>query len=199
MGTEILMPDITAKKVVLKKRLDLVPYEKNSRIHSDVQIERLTNAINEWGFTIPILIDEENRVIAGHGRLFAADSLEMEKVPCIVAQGWTDAQKRAYVIADNKLAEGSAWNDDLYWSELQSLLDDDFNVDLIGVDIDPVYLSFEPNVSPVTQSGEVEESDMARAEGHISNNIQSLSTPNSDRGIEVICPYCAELFKFSGS
>jgi hypothetical protein len=191
------MPDITGSKIVMHKRLDLKPYEKNSRIHSDDQIEMIANSIKEWGFTIPILVDQDKGVIAGHGRLFAADKLEMEEVPCIVAKGWSEAQKRAYVIADNQLAERSEWNNDLYWSELQSLIDDDFDVDLIGVEIDPTSLSYEPNVTPISDYREVSSDDILKAEETAEEKVVSLSRDRADDGISVMCPYCAESFKVS--
>jgi len=119
--------------LVPKKVADIIPYDRNPKIHPDSQIEQLANSIREWGWTIPILIDEENMVIAGHGRLFAAQKLEMEDVPCLVVSGWSDEQKKAYVIADNKLAETSEWDSDFYFSELKAINEAGFNLDLIGV------------------------------------------------------------------
>ena len=82
---------------------ELIPYARNSRTHSDDQVAQIAASIKEWGWTTPILVDETGGIIAGHGRLLAARKLKMEQVPTIEAAGWTDAQKRAYVIADNKL------------------------------------------------------------------------------------------------
>ena len=91
----------------------LIPYARNARTHSPEQIEQIAASIREWGFTVPVLIDEAGMIIAGHGRVLAAQQLGLLEVPVIVARGWTDAQKRAYVIADNKLTENGGWDDDL--------------------------------------------------------------------------------------
>ena len=115
-----------------KKVSELIPYDRNPNTHPEAQIEQLANSIRQWGWTMPILIDENGMVIAGHGRLYAAQKLEMEEVPCISVLGWTDEQKKAYVIADNKLAEGSQWDDSLYFSELESLSKAGFKVELTG-------------------------------------------------------------------
>ena len=110
----------------------LIPYAKNSRTHSDAQIAQIAASIKEWGFTTPILIDDQHSVIAGHGRLAAARKLGLKEVPVIVATGWTDAQKRAYVIADNKLALNSGWDNELLALELGELGDLGFDLDLVG-------------------------------------------------------------------
>ena len=83
---------------------DLIPYARNSRTHSEDQVNQIASSIKEFGFTNPVIIDEENGIIAGHGRVLAAKKLKIDKVPCIQVDGWTQAQKKAYVIADNKLA-----------------------------------------------------------------------------------------------
>ena len=92
-----------ATKIVLTETKKLVPYARNSRVHSEEQVAQIAASIQEWGFTVPILVDEKNTLIAGHGRLLAAQKLELKKVPVMVAKNWSDAQKAAYVIADNKL------------------------------------------------------------------------------------------------
>ena len=112
---------------------NLIPYERNPRIHPASQIHELASSINEWGWTVPILIDENENVIAGHGRLYAAKELGIETVPCVIASGWTDQQKKAYVIADNKLQEGSDWNYSAMASELRDLIDGGFSVELTGI------------------------------------------------------------------
>lgn len=96
-----------ASKVELRKVSELVPYARNSRTHSDEQVSQLAASIREWGWTVPILVDEEGGLIAGHGRIMAAKKLGIAEVPAMVAQGWSEAQKRAYVLADNKLAENA--------------------------------------------------------------------------------------------
>lgn len=126
------MANWSADKIQQKNVDDLIPYDRNPNIHPDSQIDQLVNSVREWGWTVPILIDENDMVLAGHGRLFAAKRLSMESVPCIVAEGWSENQKKAYVIADNKLSESSQWDDSLYFEELKSLTESGFNIELAG-------------------------------------------------------------------
>ena len=123
---------------VLKSVDDLLPYAKNSRTHSPKQVTEIAASIKEWGFTNPILIDPEGSIIAGHGRLQAARKLKIEQVPCIVADGWTDVQKRAYVIADNKLALNAGWDNDMLSLELDELGDLGFDLNLTGFTPDEI-------------------------------------------------------------
>ena len=113
---------------------DLTPYARNSRTHSDAQVAQIAASIKEWGWTIPVLIEPDGGIIAGHGRVMAAQRLGIDKVPCMVAQGWTEAQKRAYVVADNKLALNAGWDDDALRIEIAELQELDFATDLIGFD-----------------------------------------------------------------
>jgi len=99
----------------------LIPYAKNSRTHSDAQVAQIAASMKEWGWTTPILIDEAGQIIAGHGRVLAARKLGYADVPVMVAEGWTEAQKRAYVIADNKLALNAGWDMDMLKVELSDL------------------------------------------------------------------------------
>lgn len=115
---------------------DLIPYARNSRTHSSEQVNQIASSINEWGFTTPVLIDTDNQIITGHGRTMAAKKLGMETVPCLVADGWTEAQKKAYVIADNKLALNAGWDDELLALEISDLQEADFNIDLTGFALD---------------------------------------------------------------
>jgi DNA modification methylase len=110
----------------------LVPYAKNSRTHSEEQVAQIAASIREWGWTTPILVDEAGSIIAGHGRLQAARRLQMTEVPVVVASGWSEAQKRAYVIADNKLALNAGWDNELLSLELGELGDLGFDLDLVG-------------------------------------------------------------------
>ena len=122
-------------QVERKSVKDLIPYEKNPKLHSDKQIQQLANSIKEWGWTIPILIDENNTVLAGHGRLFAAQLLELEQVPTMLAEGWSEKQKKAYIIADNKLSI-SDWDEELLRIELNDLENMDYDLDLLGFELD---------------------------------------------------------------
>ena len=110
----------------------LVPYAKNSRTHSEEQVAQIAASIKEWGFTTAVLVDESGSIIAGHGRVMAARKLGLASLPVMVAAGWTDAQKRAYVIADNKLAINAGWDNDLLALELGELGDLGFDLELTG-------------------------------------------------------------------
>ena len=115
---------------------DLIPYARNSRTHSDEQIAQIAASIKEFGFTNPVLIDNDNGIIAGHGRVLAGRKLKLKEIPCLRLGHLTDAQKKAYVIADNKLALNSGWDAEMLKLELVELKDDGFNIDLIGFDGD---------------------------------------------------------------
>jgi hypothetical protein len=112
----------------------LVPYVNNPRTHSKAQIDRIAASIKEFGFTNPVLVDGNRGVIAGHGRLLAAQKLKMEAVPVIELAHLSKAQKRAYVVADNKLALDSGWDEELLTLELGELRDDGFDLRLTGFD-----------------------------------------------------------------
>lgn len=148
----------------------LIPYVNNSRTHSDEQVKQVAASIREFGFTNPVLIDENSTVIAGHGRIMAANLLGLAQVPTITLAGLTDAQKKAYVIADNKLALNAGWDEELLKVELQGLKDLDFDLDLLGFDIDELAGLIpeietladgkedevpEPPVNPVTKRGDI--------------------------------------------
>jgi site-specific DNA-methyltransferase (adenine-specific) len=112
----------------------LIPYAKNSRTHDDAQVAQIAASIKEFGWTNPILIDGDKGIIAGHGRLMAARKLKLDKVPVIELSGMTDAQKKAYVIADNRLALNAGWDNDMLTIELKDLEDEGFDLSLIGFD-----------------------------------------------------------------
>lgn len=147
----------------------LIPFAKNSRTHDDAQVAQIAASIREFGFTNPVLIDEASGIIAGHGRVMAARKLKLDEVPCIRLSHLTDAQKRAYVIADNKLALNAGWDDAMLKLELADLKALDFDLDLTGFDSDEIdKLLAEPNqgltdedeappppVDPVTRLGDV--------------------------------------------
>jgi DNA modification methylase len=121
-------------ELVDRKVSELIPYINNARTHSDAQVTQIAASIKEFGFTNPLLIDGDNGVIAGHGRLMAAKKLGMEQVPTIELSHLTPTQKKAYILADNKLALNADWNDELLKLELIELNDADFDLSLIGFD-----------------------------------------------------------------
>ena len=121
----------------------LIPYERNAKKHPEDQIEKLKDSIQEFGFISPCLIDEQNRIIAGHGRVEAAKQLGLETVPCVYVEGLTEEQRRAYIIADNRLTELGGWDMDIVFEELTDLDDMGFNVELTGFEIPEEYLEAE--------------------------------------------------------
>lgn len=123
-------------EIVYKSINELKPYENNSRTHDKSQIKQICESIKEYGWTNPVLIDEKGMIIAGHGRVEAGKKLDIKEVPCIVLSGLTEAQKKAYVIADNKMALNAGWNEELLKNELEKLKELDFDLELTGFNID---------------------------------------------------------------
>ena len=123
---------VASDKIVQRETEVLKPYENNPRQHSEAQLDRLVRSIKEFGFTNPILIDDDCNVIAGHGRLMAAELMGMAQVPTITLGHLTAEQRRAYVIADNQLALNSTWDDDVLQAELQALGEAGFDLTLLG-------------------------------------------------------------------
>jgi len=121
-----------ADQVERRSVRSLVPYARNARTHSDEQVAQIAASIREWGWTVPVLIDEDGGLIAGHGRVLAARKLGLAEIPVMVATGWSEAQKRAYVLADNKLALNAGWDLELLAVELGDLQGFDFDLLLTG-------------------------------------------------------------------
>ena len=120
------------KAFVTRKVADLIRYGHNPRTHGEAQVAQIAASIVEFGFTNPVLIDEQNMIIAGYGRVLAAQKLKMNEVQCIVLPGLTEAQKAAYVIADNKLALNAGWDGATLHEELERLADLQYDVNLTG-------------------------------------------------------------------
>lgn len=127
---------------------DLKPWPNNPRTHSDKQLTKLKASIRKFGFTAPVLTDEHWTIIGGHGRVEAAKSLGLVTIPVRVISGLTDTQKRAYVIADNKIAEQSKWDKNLLKSELDQLMKEDFEVELTGLDTAEIDVMFDTSPEP---------------------------------------------------
>lgn len=138
---------IAPDKIVQRKTEELKPYENNPRQHSEAQLDRLVRSIKEFGFTNPVLVDDDCNVIAGHGRLMAAELMGLSKVPTIALGHLTADQRRAYVIADNQLALNSTWDDDVLQSELQALGESGFDLSLLGWGDDLPTFAEEPDYS----------------------------------------------------
>lgn len=139
----------------------LMPYVRNARRHSDAQIDALASSIRAYGFTVPVLVAEDGTIIAGHGRTAGAKRLGMEKIPVIVARGWSQAQISAYALADNRLAEKSSWDADLLAVELADL--SAMGVELDGIGFDAADL----------EAMRIE-SDFAEAPATVQENVEQL-------------------------
>jgi DNA modification methylase len=133
-------------KITQKKVDSLIPYVKNSRTHSDAQVAQIAASIKEFGWTNPILVDGDNGIIAGHGRLMAARKLGYKEVPTIELADLTETQKRAYIIADNRLALNAGWDNEMLTIELNNLLADGFALELLGFDPKELNALLEPEV-----------------------------------------------------
>lgn len=126
---------MTKLKITYKPVADLIPYARNSRTHSDAQVAQIAASIKEFGFTNPILLDGDNGIIAGHGRVMAAQKLGETQVPTIELGYMSETQKRAYIIADNKLALNAGWDEQMLALEIQDLKDVGYNLELLGFDL----------------------------------------------------------------
>lgn len=121
-----------ARKVEVIPTKDLIPYARNARTHDEVQIAQIASSIKEFGFNNPVLIDADNGIIAGHGRVMAAHKLKIESVPCIRLAHLSETQKKAYILADNKIALNSGWDDEMLKLEIEELKVDGFDTELLG-------------------------------------------------------------------
>ena len=121
-------------KIVYKKTDDLIPYARNSRTHSEYQINQIASSIKEFGFRVPVVIDGENGIIAGHGRILAALKLGIEEVPTVDGSDMTETQKRLYVIADNKIALNAGWNEEVLMLEIDDLKNMGADIELLAFD-----------------------------------------------------------------
>jgi len=151
--------DFMALTIAYKKIKELIPYCNNSRTHSDEQVLQIASSIKEFGFTNPVLIDDQGGIIAGHGRIMAAQKLKMEEVPTITLSDLSEAQKKAYIIADNKLALNSGWDDELLKIELEQLKELDFDLGLIGFDeieLGNMFLDGEDLTEPDSSTKEID-------------------------------------------
>ena len=131
---------------------DLIPYARNSRTHSDEQVDKIAASMREFGFLNPVIVDGENGIIAGHGRIMAAKKLGMDEVPTVEAAHLTEHQKRAYIIADNRLALDAGWDDEMLRVELEELGEAGFDLELTGFTLDDIEaLNYEPDFEPGTE------------------------------------------------
>jgi len=179
----------------------LIPYARNARTHSDEQIAQIAGSIKEFGFNNPVLIDKDNGVIAGHGRLAAARKLGLKEVPCIRLEHLTETQRKAYILADNRIALNSGWEAELLSLELSELLDGGVNLESLGFDadeIDALLNKIEPTEGltdedatpevpeePVTKPGDVWILGKHRLMCGDSTSIQALEALCQDRAVDM--------------
>jgi ParB-like chromosome segregation protein Spo0J len=161
----------------IERRLvaDLIPYARNPREHSPQQVSQIAASIREWGWTTAILCAEDGTIIAGHGRVMAAQQLGLTDVPVMVARGWSEAQRRAYVIADNQLTLAGSWDEDRLRNELGDLHGEQFAMGLLGFDADELErLMYAPDFEPGTEEDQ----------GQLDQLAPKIVT----------CPHCGEEF-----
>jgi hypothetical protein len=130
------LPETLRLKITYRKVEDLIPYAGNARTHSDKQIDQIAASIRQFGFTNPVLIDGEGGIVAGHGRVAAARKLGLDEVPVIELAHLSEAERRAYRIADNKLTELGEWDEAILRDEIAGLLAEDFDLTLLGISDD---------------------------------------------------------------
>jgi ParB-like chromosome segregation protein Spo0J len=172
-------------QIEYKKIDDLIPYIKNSRTHSPQQIQQLAASIKEFGWTNPILLDGDNGIIAGHGRLAAARLLNQIEVPTIQLNGLNENQKRAYIIADNKLALNAGWDIEFLNLEIKDLQDAGFDLNLMGFSAEELK-EFAPNEDKIIEDMNIkdESRNLLMIECISEHELQNLFEEMQERGFE---------------
>lgn len=150
----------------------LIPYANNAREHSDKQIAEIAGSIRAFGFNNPILIDKDNTVIAGHGRLFAGMKLELKKVPCIRLEHLSETEKQAYILADNKIALNSTWNLNMLDFELKSLQDKEVDLALLGFSAE--------DLSRLADDKDQQRLDQMVADAGIDDDVDTSDRPDTE-------------------
>lgn len=205
MGFCLETTEWPADKVERRPIASLVPYARNSRMHSDGQVAQIASSMKEFGWTIPVLIDEDGGIIAGHGRILAAQVLKYSEVPVMIAAGWSDAKKRAYIIADNKLAENATWNEEMLALEFTDLSDMGYDLELTGFSLDEIDDFIDgfgdgdqgagsnddddipdPPVDPVTKPGDVWLLGSHRVMCADSTNMDDVATLLNGDGVDMV-------------
>jgi hypothetical protein len=148
---ESAQPQWPADKVERRLIAELIPYARNAREHTEAQVAQIAASIREWGWTMPVLVDEAGALIAGHGRILAARQLGIETVPVITARGWSEAKIRAYRLADNKLALNASWDFALQRLELDDLRNLGFDLSLTGFSEMEIGQLFAPDTDPTAE------------------------------------------------
>jgi ParB-like chromosome segregation protein Spo0J len=162
--------------------LKIKPYEKNAKIHNQNQLDKLQESIKEFGFLSPCLIDQDFNLIAGHGRVEAAKALGLKEVPCIFVENLTDTQRKAYILADNRLGELAEWDMELVEDELKDLYQEGFKIDLTGFELDIDLKGFD---EPSEEEPD-EFEDIEKQEKHYGIPYQGNKSRIADRIISVL-------------
>ena len=183
-----------ADAVTRRPVAELQAHPRNARVHDERQIARIAASIEKWGWTIPVLVDEEGVLIAGHGRVEAARTLGIADVPCMVAAGWSDAKKRAYMLADNRIAETSKWDAVKLGAELSDLegLEGFTLADIAFDDFDLASLpGFDPTLDPTAAQSDVTDGDVEGAQDRLEGMAGRAA---GQQVVDVICPHCGGEF-----
>jgi hypothetical protein len=165
-----------ADEIVFRPPGELTPYANNSRLHSEAQIEQVAHSIEKYGFNNPILLDDQDVVVAGHARLAAAQLLNLPQVPCVTLGHLNPAERRAYLIADNKIALNSTWDDSVLKAELEALLEEGFDITDMGYETMPDFLE-DPDKDTVDDLEDTDEGDY----GDVKHAIQIEFDPDDYR------------------
>jgi ParB family transcriptional regulator, chromosome partitioning protein len=152
-----------SRNIIVKQITDLLPYINNARTHSDEQVSQIVASIKEFGFTNPILITGDGSIIAGHGRVMAAKKLKLTEIPCIELDHLSDTQRKAYILADNKLALNAGWDYNLLKIEIEHLKENQFDIEIIGFDSSEI--NFNPINYDILNEADVDEQLDAMASG----------------------------------
>ena len=169
---------VAAEQLVLLPIDDLVPYANNAKIHTPEQISKIRGSLREFGFVTPILVDFDNNIIAGHGRVMAARAEGMTEVPCVMVSNLTEAQRKAYILADNRMSEIAEWDVKALEIELGGLKDMEFDVGLIG---------FEPEDLKTIEVGSYTRS--APGQGGNEEEPPEAEEDDYDGSLPEICPH----------
>lgn len=173
-------------------------HPRNSRTHSQAQVAQVMESIRQFGFTVPVIITESGVIVAGHCRTLAAERLGMTGIPCIVARGWTEAQTRAYIIADNRLTENGQWDAQMLGEELHFLAGAGFDVTVTGIGDDEIRAmlsadaAYQPNLRPGANSRSVSQDDITRTEAAMEAARRAAMTQSL---VTCTCPHCGEDFQ----
>jgi len=183
----------------------LKSYRNNSKIHPDFQITQIQNSIKEFGFFEPIHVDEDNTILSGHARVQALEGMEETKVPAICLSGLNEEQKSKIVIASNKIQDNGSYNMRALHDEINFILSENPESDLKSIGFSDFELEslldmdFTPFLEPVAATAEVTSDNLQSAETKMSDAINHIQQDKSSGGLEVMCPYCAESFKVTGT